>query len=226
MRWGSDRTLLAIGAATLALTAYWFPPVGSAQPDNPTIVGQWVLDTALSDRPPQPAARQGGGFGRGGGRRGGGGFGGGGFGGGFGGGGFGGRGGFDGPRGGDRGGAGSDDARSEFEALRSVIDAPARLTIVSADSMVIITTGDGLTTRLAPDGSKVKDESTHTERKTHWDGHALVSEITGLGKGTVTQTYSVDADGKRLLVTVQAPDARAGPNGRGLVVHQVYDAAS
>jgi hypothetical protein len=41
--------------------------------------------------------------------------------------------------------------------------------------MVVITTGDGITTRLSTDNKKIKDESTGIERKTHWDGAKLVT---------------------------------------------------
>jgi hypothetical protein len=205
MRWGSDRMLAVIGAAMLALLAYWLPPVGSAQSKTPTIFGEWTLNASLSDRPVPEAGRQGeGGFGRGGRGGGRGGFGGGGLG---------------GPRGAGGGGR-SEDAERRLEELRNLLDAPKRLTVVSADSMVIITTDDGRTRRLAPDGSKVKDESTHTERRTHWEGATLVSELSGLESGTVTETYSVDADGKQLFVTIRTP---AGREGREMVVHHVYD---
>ena len=45
----------------------------------------------------------------------------------------------------------------------------------------MLTGADGRTTRLSPDGKKIKDENTKIERKTKWDGGKLVSEINGLG---------------------------------------------
>ena len=59
------------------------------------------------------------------------------------------------------------------------MEAPERLTIVRTESLVIVTTGDGRTTRLSPDGKKIKDDSTGIERKSKWDGNKLVTEITG-----------------------------------------------
>ncbi len=46
-----------------------------------------------------------------------------------------------------------------MDAMRDLLEAPERMTITRTESMVIITTGDGRTTRLATDNSKVKDES-------------------------------------------------------------------
>ena len=100
------------------------------------------------------------------------------------------------------------------------MSAADRMTITRTDSMVIVTTGDGRTTRLATDGSKVKDESTGIERKTHWDHDQLVTEISGVQGGKITETYAVDPDSHRLKVTVDV----AGGKGRELAArHHVYD---
>jgi hypothetical protein len=181
-------------------------PQGSA-----AMVGAWTLNKDLSDaglagtgnrdgQGGDDAGRRGGyGGGR---RRGGGGFGGGGFG---------------------RGGAGTaqpqerEAAQRMRDALRAEMQAPDHLTIVQSDTMVIITTKDGRTTRLATDGTKVKDESTGIERKTKWDGSKLVSEVTGLGSGKITETYAVDAELKQLRVAL----AIDGPRKTSLT--RVYD---
>jgi hypothetical protein len=87
--------------------------------------------------------------------------------------------------------------------------------------MVVLTGADGRTTRLSPDGKKIKDENTNVERKTKWDGGKLVSEINGLGPGKMTQTFSVDPDGKQLRITLLIEDGRSKePRTRT----QVYDA--
>ena len=78
------------------------------------------------------------------------------------------------------------------DALRQEMQAPDHMTIVATDTTIIITTPDGHTTRLSADGRKIKDESTGIDRKTKWDGGKLVSEINGLGRGKITETYSVD----------------------------------
>jgi hypothetical protein len=89
--------------------------------------------------------------------------------------------------------------------------------MVQTDSTIIITAKDGRTTRLSTDGKKVKDESTGIERKTKWDGNKLVSEVSGLGSGKVTETYSVDAELKQLRVAL----AIDGPRKSSLT--RVYD---
>ena len=103
-------------------------------------------------------------------------------------------------------------------ALRDEMQAPDHMTITQSEATVVITAGDGRTTRLATDGRKIKDESTKVERKTKWDGAKLVSEISGLGQGKITETYSIDAELKQLHVTLQID----GP--RKATVNRVYDA--
>jgi hypothetical protein len=180
-----------------------------AENDLASIVGAWTLNKDLSD--PSPARAQGddqrgrGGFG---GRRGGGG-------------GGGRRGGSAGGFSGGGGPAGSpEEQRRRTEAVRAIVEAPDRLTITRTESLVIITAGDGRTTRLSLDGKKIKDESTGIERKTKWDGNKLVTEITGAGPSKITETYMVDQEHGRLNVTVQMENSR-GPNAG--VVHRVYD---
>jgi hypothetical protein len=183
-----------------------------SQPATPSIVGAWTLNKDLTDASgstPQRGDRgaRGGGYG---GRRGGGGFGGGGRGGGgFGGGGYG--------RGGARGNP--DDMRRMRDAMQEILEVPDRMTITQTESMVIITTGDGRTTRLSTDGSKIKDDSTGIERKTHWDKNQLVSEISNAGPARITQTFAVNADSHQLTVTV---DFGNGDNRRP-PSHRVYD---
>jgi hypothetical protein len=181
----------------------------------PLIVGAWTLNRDASDHPEDRSSDDGdGGDRRGGGRRGGGGFGRGGFGGGGRGG--GGRGG----RGGDgRGGLDPDQVARIRDATRDIMNPPEHLTIVRTENMIIITGPDGRTTRLSPDGKKIKDESTKLERKTKWDGPTLVSEITGLPGTKITESYSVEPERHQLHVTVKSDNQR-----RPLTVHRVYDA--
>jgi hypothetical protein len=182
-----------------------------AQAETGSIVGAWRLNKDLSQAPQgrtqgDDGAPRSGGYGRGGGggRRRGGGFGGGGYGGG----------------GGARGN--SEDAARQRQELRDIMEAPERLTITQADSMVIMTTADGHTTRLSADGKKVKDDSTHIERKTKWDGGKLVSEISGAGTGKITETYSVDPDHHQLIVALQMEHSRLPQGAQG--IRRVYDA--
>jgi hypothetical protein len=207
------RTLLAaiVSTALLAPAALIGARAGG-ETDGASIVGAWTLNKDLSDRSPErPQGDDQRNRGGSGGRRGGGGRGG------------GGRGGSGGGFSGGPGAGGSPDAqRRQREAVRAIMEAPERLTIVRTESLVIITTGDGRTTRLSPDGKKIKDESTGIERKTKWDGNSLVTEITGAGPGKITETYTIDQEHGRLNVAVQAESSRA-PNAG--VVHRVYDRA-
>jgi len=179
--------------------------------DTASIVGVWTLNKDASDAPREradgdeqgrrgdhagPGRGFGGGMGRGGGR------------------------------GGDRGGGGygggrdPEDMRRRMQAMRDIMDAPERLTIAQTESLIIITTGDGRTTRLSPDGKKIKDESTGFERKTKREGGHVVSEITG-GPGKIVETYAVDPEHHQLTVTLQIDNPRVP---RGGVIHRVYDA--
>lgn len=167
---------------------------GSAAP----FVGEWTLNHDLSDAGTNSSSGAGtgdganGGAPSGGGRHGGGGHG------------RGGGGGF------GRGGAGTgggtydrEEMQRRRDALRDIMNPPERLTIVQTDTLVVITAPDGRTTRLSPDGKKIKDESTKLDRKTKWDGGKLVSEISGFGSGTITETYSVDPEHHQLRIVDQ-----------------------
>jgi hypothetical protein len=187
---------------------------GRAQSATHLLTGAWTLNTELSDQPPARGERGDEGD-RG--RRGGGGFGGGRRGGGMGRGGFGGG---MGRGGGARGGMDPEDMARMREAMRDIMDAPERLTITETETMVVITSGDGRTTRLSTDGKKVKDDNTKIERKTKWDGSRLVSEISGAGPGKITQTYTVDPDARQLRITMQT---EGGRERQSRTVTHVYD---
>ncbi len=108
------------------------------------------------------------------------------------------------------------------EAMRDIVEAPSRLTITETESMVIITTGEGRTTRLSVDGKKIKDESTGVERKTRWENATLVSEISGAGPGKIVQTYAVEENPRHLTITLEFE----GGNSQRPPVHHVYDGES
>ncbi len=203
-----------------------FAPRANAQTsapaaEKPSIAGGWTLNKELSDQDPGRGDRSGddrgsggdrGGYGR---RGGGGGFGGGGFGGGRRGGGMG------------RGGGGTgqqmnpEDMARMRDAIRDITAAQDHLTITQTDSMIVVTSQDGRTTRLSPDGKKVKDDNTKIERKTKWDAGKLVSEINGAGPAKMTQTFFVDPETHTLRITVQM-EAR-GRNTQARSITHVYD---
>jgi len=198
-------------ATAVALVTFTASAVLRAQtPPSPSIEGAWTLNKDLSDKP--PSGRDGG-QGReghqGGGHRGGG-RGGGGHGGGFGG---------VGSGGGQVQAGNAEDVQRLRNALRDELEAPERLTIVESGSTIILTAGDGRTTRLSADGKKVKDESTKVERRTKWDAGKLVSEVSGLGQGKIVETYALDAEHKQLKVTLNIEGSQ-----RKATVNRTYDA--
>jgi hypothetical protein len=191
---------------------------GQATAPAPALTGGWTLNKDLSDMPPargdQPPeggearGRRGGGYGGGGG-----GFGRGGMGGGMGR--FG---------GGGRGPASrmSPEERERLrEAMRDLMTPPDHLVITQTGKTIVITTGDGQVTRLETDDSKIKDDSTGIERRTKWDGAKLVSEISGIGRGKITQTFEPDPEHHQLHVTLEMPDPRSS---EPRLVKRVYDA--
>jgi hypothetical protein len=186
----------------------------AAQAPSLSIAGAWTLNKDLSDSPPTQDRGNGE---QGGGRRGGGS--GGGYGGGMRGGGRrGGMGGMGGGTGGSE--TNSQDSQRSREALRDEMTPPEHVTIVQADSMIVITTQDGRTTRLSPDGKKVKDDNTGIERKTKWDSGKLVSEISGLGQGKITETYAVDPETHHLVVTLHTDAVRNRPER---TINRIYE---
>lgn len=183
--------------------------------EKPSIAGGWTLNKELSDQDPGRGDRSGddrgtggdrGGYGRrgggggfGGGRRGGGGMG----------------------RGGGMGQQVNPEEMARMrDAIRDITAAQDHLTITQTDSMIVVTSQDGRTTRLSPDGKKVKDDNTKIERKTKWDTGKLVSEIHGAGPGKMTQTFVVDPETHKLRVTVQM-EGRSKDQARSIT--HVYD---
>ena len=210
------RGVMSVGivVALVALIGAWLAVESRAQTaDKPSIAGGWTLNADQSDRQSdrdgdRSAGRRdngGGGYGRRGGGRGG--FGGGGFG--------GGRGGY---------GRGTPENAEEMarrrDAMRDIINPPNHLVVTQTDSMVVMTGPDGRTTRLSPDGKKVKDENTGIERRTKWDAGKLVSEISGAGGMKLTETYALVPETHQLRISVQI---EGGRGGQARTVTHVYD---
>jgi len=196
-------------AVALVVAFGWSPGLPSAQgaqtTARPALTGAWTLNKDLSDKAPDRGEREQDGRG---GRRGGGGM---------------RRGGGVGGRGMGRGGGGADpqDMARMRDAMRDLLEPADRLTIVETESMVIVTSSDGRTTRLSPDGKKIKDENTNAERRTRWDAGKLVSEISGLGPGKITQTFSVDQDTGQLRIVLLL---EGGRDSQPRTITHLYDA--
>jgi hypothetical protein len=166
-----------------------------------SIVGAWTLEKKLSDVGEDRQRGGGGQRSRGGGGHG--------------------RGGFHGGGGGFNGGhnADPDEVARRQEAWRDLVAAPDHLTIVETESMIVITARDGHTTRLSPDGKKIKDESTNVERRTRWEEGKLVSEISATA-GHATETYSVNPAQHELLIVLRLESS--GPDETVRVLHRLY----
>ena len=202
------RCVLALVAASVSPAIRAQTPVPAAA----SITGAWTLNKDLSDAPrdrndqgdDRSRGRRGGsgGYGRGGGM---------------------GRGGMG--RGGYGGGGAAptdpEQAARMRDAMRELTDAPDHLTIVQTESMIVITSADGRTTRLSPDNKKIKDDSTKIERRTKWDAGKLVSEISGLGPAKATQVFAADPDSHQLRITLQIDGGRGG---QARSITHVYDA--
>ncbi|PYQ73334.1 MAG: hypothetical protein DMG04_14250 [Acidobacteria bacterium] len=104
--------------------------------------------------------------------------------------------------------------------MRDIINPPNHLVVTQTDSMVVMTGPDGRTTRLSPDGKKVKDENTGIERRTRWDAGKLVSEISGAGGMKLTETYALVPETHQLRISVQI---EGGRGGQARTVTDVYD---
>jgi hypothetical protein len=192
----------------------------AAPQNNADLTGTWILNHDLSDKPGQGGDRDGGG----GARRGPGGGGGGGMGrpgGGMGGGGMGGG------RGGGYGGGGGMPDREEMERMRAtmeaVVRAPERLIIVKGDPGLIITDEEGVSTRLALDGSKETGavNGVAFESTTKWDAGKLRVERKFKSGLKLVETYSVSVDPRLLTVSGKIEGGRMGGSSRA--TNRVYE---
>ena len=222
MRWRQSAAMAVVGLIGVLGAV----EVGDAQESD--IDGQWVLNLELSD---DPSGRLGGGqqgdrggFGPGGGFGGGrGGFG-------------GGRGGFGGGRGGFGGGGNRPDPQemarlreSMQGAIRDLLGAPRRMTIVSSTDEIGLTYDDGRVVRLIPDDrdhAGLAGSSMQVRRRTRWDGDRLVTriELETRFPFRVEQAYAVRSDGgagRQLIVTSRVERGGGGDGGREF--RRVYD---
>lgn len=199
--------------------ATWLAVESQAQaPEKVSLAGAWTVNKDLSDQPPssrQNGDQSGQGQGQGQGRHGGGGY-------GRGGGMHGGGGGYGRGGGGGRSSMDPEAAARMRDAMRDIVNPPEKLTITQTDSMIVLTGPDGRTTRLSPDGKKIKDDNTGIERKTKWDGGKLVSEISGAGPGKITQSFSLDAEHHQLKIVALL---EGGRNKEQRTITHVYDSA-
>ena len=211
---------LAIGAVAVVVlggasdTAVAAPAAtGAVQHHERTLDGSWIVNEDLSDDlRPRPPRRDGdderrdrGSFGRPGRGR------------------FGGRG----------GGFGGDPERAARmranlqEALRDLLTAPRRMTIVTDPDEIVLTYDDGRVVRLIPDDREragLAGTSAQVTRRTSWRGTALEAEIELQARVgiRVHQSYEVrTSDGHRQLLVTTRVDG--GRRGREREFRRVYD---
>jgi hypothetical protein len=205
----SCRTIVVV--ATVAMAAWAAPRVSAQSNGTPDLTGTWVLNQDLSDRPGQGG--QGSGRDGGGGHRG--------PGGGMGrpGGGMGGRGGGFGGRGGEM--SNPEEMERMRAAMNAVLHAPARLIIVKGDPGLIVTDDEGVSTRLALDGSKETGaiNGVPFETATKWEEGKLRVEKKFKGGLKLIELYSVSSDPRMLTVSLKTEGGRGG----GRTIKRVYD---
>jgi hypothetical protein len=206
-----------IAGAAIVVAGCLAARLSAQSPATPDLTGTWVFNAELSDRPGQ-GGQSGRSDGGGGGHRG---PGGGGM--GRGGGGMGGQGGGYGGHGG--GGGGGMPNPEEMERLRATMEAvlhtPARLIIVKGEQGLILTDDEGVSTRLALDGSKETGaiNGVPFETTTKWEEGKLRVEKKFRSGPKVIELYSVSSEPRLLTVSLKTEGGRGG----GHTIKRVYD---
>ena len=116
------------------------------------------------------------------------------------------------------------------EAVRDLMTAPRRMTIVMIENEIVATYDDGRVIRLVSDDQAHKGiagTSMQVTRKTRWENEKLVTDISLDSRIEVRleQTYEVrltDPEGKQLVVTSRFVGGRAS-NGDRRELRRVYD---
>ena len=110
------------------------------------------------------------------------------------------------------------------QEMRRVAEPQPVLVIVRHDAHYTVNDAEGHVMRLRPDGVKVKDPQAWPalDRTTRWDGRALITEVTLSTGARVTQTYTTEDDGLRLVITTRV---EGGHSRNPLTYKSVYDQA-
>lgn len=209
-----DRLLiLTVTVAAAAAGPTQGPPPSPEAAEHASLSGRWRLNPEQSEDARKKvneamAGRQPGGSGSAGGGSWGGHRGGGGYGGGHGGGRMG-------------GGSGARPPADSPDTLRSLLEAPAEMTITHTEAEIAVLEKDGRLRTLHPDGQKYKTD-TGGEVKTRWDNDRLIVETKRDHGPSVTETLGLSADRKQLVVTLRLEGRSSGP----VTVRRVYDAAA
>lgn len=202
-----ETSIVALFVASATVSAVSEVPLGFQEEKTANLTGSWTLNKDLSDDPAKALenlqAERRGGFG-GGGRMPGG---------------MGGRGG---GMGGGRSGMDPEEMREMRTRMSRATESPAKLTITHGDGSITFSEGAGRSQTLTTNNKKEKKtfDNQTVEIKTKWDHGRLVKE-TSLGDGmTLTETYSLDPETRRLNVQLKFTNSRMP---RPLTLRRVYD---
>ena len=129
-------------------------------------------------------------------------------------------------RGGGMGGRGGDRPNpEEMERMRAAMDAvrraPTRLIIVKGETGLIVTDDEGVSTRLALDGSRETGaiNGVPFETMTKWEEGKLRVEKKFKGGLKLIELYSLSSDPRMLTVSLKTEGGRGG----GRTMKRVYD---
>ena len=126
---------------------------------------------------------------------------------------------------GGRGGGGGMPNPEDMERMRgameAVLHAPARLIIVKGEQGLVVTDDEGVSTRLALDGSKETGaiNGVPFETTTKWEEGKLRVEKKFKGGLKLIELYSVSSDPRMLTVSLKTEGGRGG----GRTIKRVYD---
>jgi hypothetical protein len=174
---------------------------------DPTLSGKWTLNVAASDDAREKMMAAGGG------QRGPGGLGGGG--------GMGHGGGRHGGGMGTGGGQGHGGGGGAHEGMRAMIEPAHELSITQTAHEIAVLETDGRLRAFHPDGKGYKD-STGAEVKTRWRDAQLVVESKREHAPEITETFVLEPQPRRLVVTLRFEGRSGGP----ISIRRVYDPAS
>ena len=119
---------------------------------------------------------------------------------------------------GSRGGMTPDQMR----AMRDVLEAPAKLTIVEGDGSVILTDNQGHSRRLMVNNKREKRpvDNRMVDVRTKWDDGRLVTETWLYDGMKLTETYSLAPGRRQLLVSLKLEGSHLP---RAMNLRHVYD---
>ena len=108
-----------------------------------------------------------------------------------------------------------DDMARMRDAMRDLINPSNHLTIVETDSMVVMTSADGRTTRLSPDGKKNQGRQ-HRNRAQDEMGRrkARDRDQRSRSDGKATQTIAADPESHQLRIVLQMEGGRQAGGGQ------------